>query len=122
MSRIKRGVTVKRRHKKLFKATKGYKHGRKNIVRLAKQAVLKAKGYSYRDRKVKKRTFRALWIVRLNAAVRPHGLVYRDFIYGLKKADISLDRKSLAYLATANDPAFEKIVSQVKAVLAKEPK
>ena len=116
MPRVKRGTVVKKRHKKLLSQTKGYKHGRKNIFRHAKQALLKAKTFSYRDLKVKKRQFRSLWIVKINAAVRKNGLTYKSFIYGLKKANIILDRKILAELALNYPEKFQEIVSKVKAV------
>lgn len=119
MTRVKRGVVVKKRHKKLLKLAKGYKLGRKNIFRLAKQAIIKAKGYSYRDRKVKKRDFRSLWIIRINAALKIYDLGYKDFIYGLKLAKIDLNRKMLAILAVEQPEEFEKIVNQVKTALKK---
>src|SRR5438045_9292654 len=95
MARVKRGVTSHAKHKKVFKAAKGYYGRRKNTIRIAKQAVERAAQYAYRDRKRKKRTFRALWIQRLNAAVRPFGLTYSRFIDGLGKADVTVDRKML---------------------------
>jgi large subunit ribosomal protein L20 len=115
MARVKRGVTAHARHKKLLSLTKGYKHGRKNIFRLAKQAVLKAGVFAYRDRKVKKRTFRAHWIVVLNAAVRQHDMAYNAFIAGLKKANINLNRRVLAELAENHPDQFEIIIKKVKA-------
>ena len=99
MARVKRGVTSHAKHKKVLKAAKGYYGRRKNTIRIAKQAVEKGMQYAYRDRKNKKRTFRALWIQRLNAAVREHGLTYSRFINGLLKAGIVVDRKSLSELA-----------------------
>src|ERR1700750_943814 len=99
MSRVKRGVTSHARHRKVIKAAKGYYGRRKNTIRVAKQAVEKAGQYAYRDRKVKKRTFRALWIQRINAAARENGLTYGRLIDGLKKAGIELDRKVLADIA-----------------------
>jgi len=118
MSRVKRGVTAHARHKKVLKAAKGYYGRRKNTIRIAKQAVEKAAQYAYRDRKRKKRTFRALWIQRLNAAVRPFGLNYSRFIDGLSKAGVTVDRKVLSDLAIREPAAFEAIVGQAKAALA----
>lgn len=114
MSRVKRGVMVKKKHKNLLKLTKGYRHGRKNLVRMARQATFKAGVYSYRDRRVKKRTFRQLWIIRLNAAVREHGLKYSQFIKALKDKKIELDRKILADLAVNEPEEFKKIIEKVK--------
>ena len=118
MARVKRGVTSHARHKKIRKAAKGYYGRRKNTIRIAKQAVERANQYAYRDRKRKKRTFRALWIQRLNAAVRPFGLTYSRFIDGLGKAGVAVDRKVLSDLAIREPAAFEAIVSQAKAALA----
>ena len=118
MARVKRGVTAHARHKKVLKAAKGYYGRRKNTIRIAKQAVEKANQYSYRDRKRRKRTFRALWIQRLNAAGRPFGLTYSRFIDGLSKAGVTVDRKVLSALAIAEPAAFEAIVVQAKAALA----
>jgi large subunit ribosomal protein L20 len=118
MARVKRGVTSHARHKKIRKAAKGYYGRRKNTIRIAKQAVERANQYAYRDRKRKKRTFRALWIQRLNAAVRPFGLTYSRFIAGLGKAGVGIDRKVLSDLAIREPAAFEAIVGQVKAALA----
>ena len=118
MARVKRGVTGHAKHKKVLKAAKGYYGRRKNTIRIAKQAVEKANQYAYRDRKRKKRTFRALWIQRLNAAVRPFGLTYSRFIDGLGKAGITLDRKVLSDLAIREPAAFEAIVDKAKAALA----
>lgn len=120
MARVKRGVAARNKHKKILSLTKGYKHGRKNIYRLAKQAVLKAQTYSYRDRRTKKRTFRGLWIVRINAAVRQQDMLYKDFAFGLKKANITLNRKVLAHLAVYEPETFTGIVKQVKTALAKK--
>ena len=117
MARIKRGVTAHARHKKVLKAAKGYYGRRKNTIRIAKQAVERAQQYAYRDRKRKKRTFRALWIQRLNAAVRPFGLTYSRFIDGLAKAGVGVDRKALSDLAIHEPAAFEAIVGRVKAAL-----
>ena len=118
MSRVKRGVTAHAKHKKVLKAAKGYYGRRKNTIRVAKQAVERAQQYAYRDRKRKKRTFRALWIQRLNAAVRPFGLTYSRFIDGLGKAGVVVDRKVLSDLAIREPAAFEAIVGQAKAALA----
>ena len=118
MARVKRGVTSHARHKKVLKAAKGYYGRRKNTIRIAKQAVKKANQYAYRDRKRRKRTFRALWIQRLNAAVRPFGLNYSRFIDGLSKAGIVVDRKVLSDLAIREPAAFEAIVGQAKSALA----
>ncbi|HSZ66477.1 MAG TPA: 50S ribosomal protein L20 [Xanthobacteraceae bacterium] len=118
MARVKRGVTSHAKHKKVLKAAKGYFGRRKNTIRIAKQAVEKANQYAFRDRKRKKRTFRALWIQRLNAAVRPFGLNYSRFIAGLDKAGITVDRKVLSDLAIHEPVAFEAIVGQVKTALA----
>ena len=117
MSRVKRGVTAHAKHKKVYKAAKGYYGRRKNTIRIAKQAVEKAGQYAFRDRKRKKRTFRALWIQRLNAAVRPFGLTYSRFIDGLKKAGIEIDRKVLAAIAYDDANAFAEIVRKVQAAL-----
>ena len=118
MARVKRGVTSHAKHKKIRKAAKGYYGRRKNTIRIAKQAVEKANQYAFRDRKRRKRTFRALWIQRLNAAVRPFGLNYSRFIAGLDKAGITVDRKVLSDLAIHEPVAFEAIVGQVKTALA----
>jgi large subunit ribosomal protein L20 len=118
MARVKRGVTSHAKHKKVLKAAKGYYGRRKNTIRIAKQAVEKANQYAYRDRKRRKRTFRALWIQRLNAAVRPFDLNYSRFISGLSKAGIVVDRKVLSDLAIREPAAFEAIVGQAKSALA----
>ena len=118
MARVKRGVAGHAKHKKVIKAAKGYYGRRKNTIRIAKQAVEKANQYAYRDRKRRKRTFRALWIQRINAAVRELGMNYSAFMAGLKKAKIEIDRKVLADLAVLDKPAFAKIAGQVKASLA----
>ena len=117
MSRVKRGVTNHARHKKIFKAAEGYYGRRKNTIRVAKQAVEKAAQYAYRDRRVRKRSFRALWIQRINAAVRDHGLTYGRFIDGLSKAEIAVDRKVLSDLAITEPTAFAALVAQAKAAL-----
>ncbi len=118
MARVKRGVTGHAKHKKVLKAAKGYYGRRKNTIRVAKQAVEKANQYAFRDRKRRKRTIRALWIQRLNAAVRPFGLTYSRFIAGLAKAGITVDRKVLSDLAITEPAAFEAIVGQAKSALA----
>jgi large subunit ribosomal protein L20 len=119
MARVKRGVTSHAKHKKVYKAAKGYRGRRKNTIRVAKQAVEKANQYAFRDRKRKKRTFRALWIQRLNAAVRPFGLNYSRFINGLEKAGVTMDRKVLSDLAIHEPASFQAIVEKVKAALPK---
>ena len=118
MPRVKRGVTARARHKKVLKLAKGFRGRRKNVYRVAKQAVMKAGQYAYRDRRQKKRQFRALWIARINAAVRELGMSYSTFMAGMKRANIEIDRKVLADLAVQDKPAFAKIASQVKASLA----
>ena len=118
MPRVKRGVTARARHKKVFKQSKGFRGRRKNVYRIAKQAVMKAGQYAYRDRRNKKRTFRALWIARINAAVREHGLTYSVFMNGLTKAEIGLDRKILADMAVLDKPGFAAVVEKVKATIA----
>src|SRR3569833_34634 len=117
MARVKRGVTSHAKHKKIFKAAKGYRGRRKNTIRVAKQAVEKANQYAFRDRKRRKRTFRALWIQRLNAAVRPFGLNYSKFIDGLAKAGITIDRKVLSDIAITEPAAVQAIVEKAKAAL-----
>ena len=120
MARVKRGVTAHAKHKKVLKKAKGYYGRRKNVIRVAKQAVDKANEYATRDRKVRKRNFRALWIQRINAAVRAHddGLTYSRFINGLGLAGIEVDRKVLADLAVHEPEAFGAIVDKAKAALA----
>ena len=118
MPRVKRGVVANRRHKKVLKQAKGYYGARSRIFRVAKQAVTKAGQYAYRDRRQRKRQFRALWITRINAQSRANGLSYSRLINGLKKADIGLDRRVLADLAVHDKPAFAAIVEQAKASLA----
>jgi large subunit ribosomal protein L20 len=115
MARVKRGVTAHAKHKKVYKAAKGYYGRRKNTIRIAKQAVEKAMQYNYRDRKVKKRTFRALWIQRINAAVREHGLTYGRFIHGLTTAGVAVDRKMLADLAVKDAAGFKALVDKANA-------
>jgi large subunit ribosomal protein L20 len=118
MPRVKRGVTARARHKKVLALAKGYRGRRNNVYRVAKQAVMRAGQYAYRDRRARKRVFRALWIARINAAAREHGINYSRFIAGLHKAAIDLDRKVLAELAVNNKPAFAAVVTQVKTALA----
>ncbi|MCA1748376.1 MAG: 50S ribosomal protein L20 [Parasphingopyxis sp.] len=118
MARIKRGTTTKAKHKRLLSQAKGYWGRRKNTVRVARQAVEKAGQYAYRDRKVKKRNFRALWIQRINAAVRADGLTYARFMHGLKLAEVDLDRKILADLAMNEPEAFSAVVAQSKDALS----
>ena len=115
MARVKRGVTAHAKHKKVLKKAKGYYGRRKNTIRVAKQAVEKAMQYAYRDRKRKKRTFRALWIQRINAAVREHGLTYGRFIDGLGKAGIEIDRKVLADIAVKDAAGFKALCDQAAA-------
>ena len=117
MARVKRGVTSHARHAKVLSKAKGYYGRRKNTIRVAKQAVEKAAQYAYRDRKVRKRDFRSLWIQRINAMVREHGMRYSTFVHGLNKAGISIDRKVLADLAVNEPQAFMEILSKVQAEL-----
>jgi large subunit ribosomal protein L20 len=118
MARVKRGVTAGARHKKVLKKAKGYYNGRRKVYRAAKQAVIKAGQYAFRDRRVKKREFRALWIARINAAIRPHGLSYSRFMNGLKLSGIEVDRKVLADLAVHDAEGFAALAEQVKGRLA----
>ena len=122
MARVKRGVTAHAKHKKVLKAASGYYGRRKNTIRIAKQAVERAMQYQYRDRKRKKRTFRALWIQRINAAAREHGLTYGRLIDGLNKLGIEVDRKVLADLAVHDGAAFKALVDQAAAAVAKADK
>ena len=115
MSRVKRGKTVRARHKRLLAKTRGFRHGRKNLVRMARQADLKAGQYAYRDRRAKKRDFRRLWIIQINAACRQNDIKYSTFINGLKTKKIDLDRKVLADLAENEPEEFKKLVEKVKA-------
>ena len=117
MPRVKRGVTAKARHKKIMKLAKGYYGARSRVYRVAKQAVIKAAQYAYRDRRQRKRQFRALWVQRINAAAREHGLSYSRFINGLSKASIELDRKVLADIAVDDPTGFAKLVESAKAAL-----
>ena len=118
MPRVKRGVTAKARHKRVLKQAKGYRGRRKNVFRVANQAVNRAAQYAYRDRRNRKREFRALWIVRINAAARECGLSYSRLMNGLGKADIDLDRKVLADIAVRDKVAFAQLADQAKAALA----
>ena len=118
MPRVKRGVTARARHKKVLAQAKGFRGRRGNVFRVAKQAVMKAGQYAYRDRRNKKRVFRRLWITRINAAARELGLTYSQFTNGLKKAAIDIDRKMLADIAVHDKAAFGSIVAKVKAQLA----
>lgn len=117
MPRVKRGVTARASHKKILKQAKGYRGARSRVFRVAKQAVTKAGQYAYRDRKAKKRVFRRLWIARINAGAREHGLTYSRLMEGLKKANIDVDRKMLADLAIADAAAFGAIVDKARASL-----
>jgi len=118
MPRVKRGVTARARHKKVLDQAKGFRGRRKNVYRIAKEAVMKAGQYAYRDRRAKKRVFRQLWIARINAAARSNGLTYSQFANGIRKAGIDIDRKVLADIAYHDPAAFTGIVNQVKAKLA----
>ena len=118
MPRVKRGVTARARHKKVLTKAKGFRGRRKNVFRVAKQAVMKAGQYAYRDRRNRKREIRGLWIARINAAVRELGLSYSAFMAGMKRANIEIDRKVLADLAVRDKPGFAQIASQAKAALA----
>lgn len=117
MSRIKRGTTTRAKHKRILEQAKGFYGRRKNTIRIARQAVEKSGQYAYRDRKVKKRTFRGLWIQRINAAVRMEGLTYSEFMHGLKLAGVELDRKVLADIAMHEAASFSAIIAQAKAAL-----
>lgn len=121
MARVKRGVTARARHKRVLEQAKGYYGRRKNTIKVARQAVEKAGQYAYRDRRVKKRTFRGLWIQRINAAVRELGLTYGQFMHGLKLANVELDRKVLADIAFHEPATFAGIVEQAKGALASQP-
>ena len=117
MPRVKRGVTAHARHKKILALAKGFRGRRKNVYRIAKQAVMKAGQYAYRDRRTRKRVFRQLWIARINAASRELGVTYSRFMAGMKKANIDIDRKMLAELAVRDPAAFGSIFAKVKAEL-----
>ncbi|MFD2229016.1 50S ribosomal protein L20 [Alkalimarinus sediminis] len=118
MPRVKRGVVARRRHKKVLKQAKGYYGARSRVFRVAKQAVIKAGQYAYRDRRQRKRQFRALWIARINAGARINGMSYSRLIAGLKKANVEIDRKVLADLAMNEKQAFAAVVETAKAALA----
>ena len=118
MPRVKRGVTARASHKKILDAAKGYRGRRKNVYRVAKQAVMKAGQYAYRDRRQRKRQFRSLWIARINAAARELGMKYSTFMNGLKKTQVEVDRKVLADLAVFDKPAFAALAAEAKARLA----
>lgn len=118
MPRVKRGVIASRRHKKILKLAKGYYGARSRVFRVAKQAVIKAGQYAYRDRRQRKRQFRALWIVRINAGAREHGMSYSRLINGLKQANVQIDRRVLADLAMNEKAAFAAVVNTAKAALA----
>ncbi len=118
MPRVKRGTTARARHKKVLVKAAGFTLRRNNVFRVAKEAVMKAGQYAYRDRRNKKRVFRALWIARINAAVREHGITYSVFMNGLTKAEVGLDRKILADMAVLDKPGFAAVVEKVKATLA----
>lgn len=118
MPRVKRGVTARARHKKITDAATGYRGRRKNVFRIAKQAVMRAGQYAYRDRRNKKRVFRALWIARINAAVRQYDVTYSVFMNGMKKSGVELDRKVLSDMAINDKPAFAALVARIKTVVA----
>jgi len=118
MPRVKRGVTAHARHKKILALAKGYRGRRKNVFRIAKQAVMKAGQYAYRDRRTRKRVFRQLWIARINAASRELGVTYSKFMAGLKKAQVEIDRKVLADMAVNDPAAFGSIVEKARAQLS----
>jgi large subunit ribosomal protein L20 len=120
--RVKRGFASRRRHKRMLKLAKGFKGRRKSCYSLAKMAVQKGQQFAYRDRKAKKRTFRALWIARINAGCRPHGISYSSFIKGLGLSGIELDRKVLAYMASHDSASFSSVVEQAKAAIDSEAK
>ncbi len=117
MPRVKRGVIARASHKKVLQKAKGFRGRRKNVFRIANEAVMRAEQYAYRDRRTRKRVFRALWIARINAAAREHGMSYSLFMNGLKKAAIAVDRKVLADIAVLDKPAFSKFVEKAKAGL-----
>jgi large subunit ribosomal protein L20 len=118
MPRVKRGTVARARHKKVLQQAKGFRGRRKNVFRVAKQAVMKAGQYAYRDRRQRKRVIRSLWIARINAAVRELGMTYSSFMSGLKRAQIDIDRKVLADLAVTDKAAFSQIANQVKATIS----
>lgn len=116
MARVKRGVVAKAKHKKILKLAKGYQGARSRVFRVAKQAVIKASQYAYRDRRKKKIQFRSLWIMRINAAVRQFGMSYSQFMHGLKQLNVEMDRKQLSYLAAEDMDSFKALVAKVKAL------
>lgn len=118
MARVKRGVIAHARHKSVISRARGYSGRRKNVFRVATQAVTKAGQYAYRDRRQKKRQFRSLWIARINAAIREHGMSYSNFISGLNRSSIAIDRKVLADLAVRDKPAFAQLAEQARSSLA----
>lgn len=118
MARVKRGVIAHARHKSVISRARGYSGRRKNVFRVATQAVTKAGQYAYRDRRQKKRQFRSLWIARINAAIREHGMSYSNFINGLNRSSIAIDRKVLADLAVRDKPAFARLAEQARSSLA----
>ena len=120
MARVKRGVVSHARHKKVLEKAKGFRGRRKNTIRIARQSVERGLQFAYRDRRVRKRNFRALWIQRINAAARQQGLTYGNFMHGLRLANIELDRKVLAELAVNEEKGFEALVEQAKAALTKK--
>ena len=115
--RTTKGAARNKAKRRLFRKVKGYRGGRNNLIRTAKETLLRAEAYAYRDRRTRRREFRKLWIIRINAAVRARGLRYSEFIHGLSKAEIELDRKSLAEMAVSDPPAFDQVVDQVKQAL-----
>jgi len=117
MPRVKRGVIARASHKKVMQQAKGFRGRRKSVFRIANEAVMRAGQYAYRDRRNKKRVFRSLWIARINAAAREHGMTYSVFMNGLKKAEIAVDRKVLADIAVLDKPAFSKFVERARASL-----
>lgn len=119
MARVKRGVTSRAKHKKVLKAAKGYYGARSRSIKTARQAVIKAGQYAYRDRRVKKREFRALWIIRIGAAAKANGISYSQFMHGLKTANVDLDRKVLSDIAIHDKAGFTALVEQAKAGLAR---
>lgn len=118
MARVKRGPYTRRRRKKTLKAAKGYVGSRHRLYKTAKETLMRARNYAYQHRRLRKREFRRLWIARINAAARAHGINYSQFIYGLKQADVELNRKMLAHLAYEDAPAFEALVEKAKVALA----
>lgn len=118
MARVKRGVTARARHNKILGKAKGYYNARRKVFRVAKQAVIKAHQYAYRDRRTKKRDFRSLWIARINAGTREHGMSYSRFISGLKKANVAIDRKVLSDIAVFDKSGFAELVKTAQAALA----